>query len=1132
MLDSECFFLTRQCFVRTLLKSRLQGTFFLSSSSEQQQTYTKEMDSSSFVGALSATNSAAEYYYFASGNNNNNNNNNSSSAQAQAQAATNENKKGGGGRADDGEAGENPRAGGNEIQENLYTTRKTREEEEERLSPENREQNVWLEDALSVVKKHAFHMKRAIEENNLRDSLKNASAMLGELRTRQLSPKRYYDLWHNIAFELEFLREFFVNKEEKHGRSAMELYELVQHAGNVLPRLYLLVCVGCVYVESREGKAKDVLRDLVEMAKGCQHPVHGLFLRAYLAQTVKGRGLLPDTGNELEKSGGGTVEDSIEFTLSNFTEMNKLWVRMQRFNRQQRQQQQSGSGGGSGTATPGGAAGGGTGGGEGEGHGNNSEAYGSGSGHGYEQHQQFATSRGIIDSTQLERDRREKERLELRDIVGKNLTVLSQLEGVDIETYSENVLPRVLEQIVNCRDDVAQPYLMIALAQAFPSEYHLATCDDFLSVMCSLKPTVQMSAIFTSLSERLSSYLDEPDLSEEEKTTRRAEFDEKNCVKIFLNRAQEIANENREMSALEIVQIYSSIADFALRQYPNDVNKMNEVLLGVAKAFDAHNVTSEDETHLSMSPQRYIRDQRAVSALVKLLAIPLETFTVDVALSLHAFPKALKLLNPETAGRDCALAIVRGVLKSEKPLSDVKTVETLFKFIAPLLRDSDNKSYEMTDLNTESPMKGSGDLLDALSLREERRGKTRGNINNKKSSDGDEGHEENAQFAEEQMDVAKLLHKIHCPNDWDSQLHLLKLAKVTLFSGGEKRMRFTLPALCYSSMRFAKELLSERELEERKQHPPAKMNNEDAAAAGKLMEEDKPKRTLEELENFEKHLQTTLKKTLQITHQSAERFSEIPGCAERGLVAWSEAGMFADSAKLSDISYEFFERAFETFDEKLSSDSRAQNRGLTYLIGALQTCVHLEEENRDALVHHCATFANRLLRRADQCAAAANCAHLFWSLKSTAIRDSEGVKKCLNKALKIANQAARALGVSPGESLGLYAHVLNKHLYFFEIETCKAVDVETVQHLLDAIREMIQSGSSEHGGTAAWRDAEAYFGKIKLDIKNKRKIQNETTGGSSVGENAEKSIGGDESSRSSSSGSSQFASERYRRLNL
>ena len=997
---------------------------------------------------------------------------------------------------------------------------------------ENEEQSAWLADALAIVKKHAHQMKRAMSERNLRDALKNASAMLGELRAQQLSPKRYYALFTHATFELEFVREFFANKET-HGRSAMELYELVQHAGNVLPRLYLLVCVGSVYVESGEGKAKDVLRDVAEMAKGCQHPVHGLFLRAYLAQTVKARGLLPDIGNELERNGGGTVEDSIEFTLSNFTEMNKLWVRMQRFNKQHAQSKYQGGspGDGNGATSPGTR--------EGEGgHHRSGETYGTtANGHDrsvYERHQQFATSRGIIDSTQMERERREKERLELRDIVGKNLTVLSQLEGVDIKTYSEIVLPRVLEQIVNCRDDVAQPYLMIALAQAFPSEYHLATCADFLTAVCSLKPTVQMSAIFTSLSERLSSYLDELDLSEEEKTTRRAEFDERDCVKIFLSSAQMIANENREISALEIVQIYRSIADFVLKQYPNDVNKMNEVLLGVAKAFDAHNVTSEDETRLSMSPQRYIRDRRAVSALVKLLAIPLETFTVDVALSLHAFPKALKLLNPETAGRDCALAIVRGVLKSEKPLSDVKTVETLFKFIAPLLRDNDNKSYEMTDLNTESPFKGSSDLLDALSLREERRGggadassrgETRGS--DRKNSNGEEGYEEDAQFAEEQMEVAKLLHKIHCPKDWDSQLHLLKLAKVTLFAGGEKRMRFTLPALCYSSMRFAKELLSEREMEERKQHPTAKVDQESTNG--------KPKRTLEELEVFEKHLQTTLKKTLQITHQSAERFSEIPGCAERGLVAWAEAGMFADSAKLSDISYEFFERAFESFDEKLSSDSRAQNRGLTYLIGALQTCVHMEEENRDALVHHCATFANRLLRRADQCAAAANCAHLFWSLKSTAIRDSEGVKKCLNKALKIANQAARALGVSPGESLGLYAHVLNKHLYFFEIETCEAVDVDTVQHLLDAIQEMIESGASEHGGTAAWRDAEAYFAKIKLDIKRKRHAKEDakTTPVPPPVLPSEKTAGHPPpQGAAGAETTSQFAAQRYRRLRL
>ena len=40
------------------------------------------------------------------------------------------------------------------------------------------------------------------------------------------------------------------------------------------------------------------------------------------------RGLLPDTGSEYEGD-GGNINDALEFLLLNFTEMNKLWVRMQ-----------------------------------------------------------------------------------------------------------------------------------------------------------------------------------------------------------------------------------------------------------------------------------------------------------------------------------------------------------------------------------------------------------------------------------------------------------------------------------------------------------------------------------------------------------------------------------------------------------------------------------------------------------------------------------------------------------------------------------------------------------------------------------------------------------------------------------
>ena len=80
-------------------------------------------------------------------------------------------------------------------------------------------------------------------------------------------------------------------------------------------------------MQVREGSRKNILRDLVEMCRGVQHPLRGLFLRNYLLQCT--RLALPDTGQDTEQYGDGSVEDSIEFIHLNFGEMNKLWVRMQ-----------------------------------------------------------------------------------------------------------------------------------------------------------------------------------------------------------------------------------------------------------------------------------------------------------------------------------------------------------------------------------------------------------------------------------------------------------------------------------------------------------------------------------------------------------------------------------------------------------------------------------------------------------------------------------------------------------------------------------------------------------------------------------------------------------------------------------
>ena len=56
---------------------------------------------------------------------------------------------------------------------------------------------------------------------------------------------------------------------------------------------------------------------------------HALHHRSVVMVIVQvSRGLLPDVGSEYEGA-GGDITDAVDFLLVNFTEMNKLWVRMQ-----------------------------------------------------------------------------------------------------------------------------------------------------------------------------------------------------------------------------------------------------------------------------------------------------------------------------------------------------------------------------------------------------------------------------------------------------------------------------------------------------------------------------------------------------------------------------------------------------------------------------------------------------------------------------------------------------------------------------------------------------------------------------------------------------------------------------------
>uniref|UniRef100_A0A1J3J294 Vacuolar protein sorting-associated protein 35 n=1 Tax=Noccaea caerulescens TaxID=107243 RepID=A0A1J3J294_NOCCA len=455
----------------------------------------------------------------------------------------------------------------------------------------------WLAAATAAVKQNAFYMQRAIDSNNLKDALKFSAQMLSELRTSKLSPHKYYELYIRVFDELRKVEMFF-RDEAGRGCSIAELYELVQHAGNILPRLYLLCTIGSVYIKSKDVTATDILKDLVEMCRAVQHPLRGLFLRSYLAQVTRDK--LPSIGSVLEGDADKHM-DALEFVLQNFTEMNKLWVRMQ--------------------------------------------------------HQ------GPI----REKEKREKERNELRDLVGKNLHVLSQLEGVDLGIYRDTVLPRILEQVVNCKDELAQCYLMDCIIQVFPDDFHLQTLDVLLGACPQLQPSVDIKTVLSGLMERLSNYA----ASSVEALPNFLQVEAFSKLNYAIGKVVEA---QEDLPASASVTLYLFLLKFTLHVHSDRLDYVDQVLGSCVS---------------QLSATGKLCDDKASKQIVAFLSAPLEKYNdVVTILKLTNYPRVMEYLDHET-NKAMAIIIIQSILKNNTHIATADEVDALFELIKGLIKDFD-----------------------------------------------------------------------------------------------------------------------------------------------------------------------------------------------------------------------------------------------------------------------------------------------------------------------------------------------------------------------------------------------------------------------------------------------------------
>lgn len=170
------------------------------------------------------------------------------------------------------------------------------------------DQTQFLNNALQKITLHSSHMKNSIDKTDLRTCLKSTNEMLNELKTNLLNPTHYYKLYTHIFDELRIFQSF-IKDETNRGRRLTELYEAVQQSISIIPRLYLMISIGDIYIDSNQCDKDELIYDLILMLNGVQHPLRGLFVRYYFVKIFK---------DNL----------TIEHIITNLKEMNRLWIRI------------------------------------------------------------------------------------------------------------------------------------------------------------------------------------------------------------------------------------------------------------------------------------------------------------------------------------------------------------------------------------------------------------------------------------------------------------------------------------------------------------------------------------------------------------------------------------------------------------------------------------------------------------------------------------------------------------------------------------------------------------------------------------------------------------------------------------
>ena len=149
------------------------------------------------------------------------------------------------------------------------------------------EQENYLNQITKDFENQSNQIKIYQSSSNFPKCFLDTATLISLLKIDYLTPSNYYLLYKDVSDLLDETIEYYIRDKVVKGIKIKYIYESIHQCQYVIPRVYLMIVCGSIYLEFYPIKFREIINDLLNAVKCIQNPLRGFWIRYFLVKKLK-----------------------------------------------------------------------------------------------------------------------------------------------------------------------------------------------------------------------------------------------------------------------------------------------------------------------------------------------------------------------------------------------------------------------------------------------------------------------------------------------------------------------------------------------------------------------------------------------------------------------------------------------------------------------------------------------------------------------------------------------------------------------------------------------------------------------------------------------------------------------------